>query len=298
MPAAALGAPARAVPRFGREGTALPWQILWRAAGLAMAFAKPATSLTTADSVGFGPYPGLSPKHGGQINMNAIFQSRNQQEKRFYSDLASRKPKGPPHLGVLRGFEVQQNSTYTDVRRLSVPVPPWRTRELQHSGAWAPVEERAPAVETAATPSGCSPMASTWPPKGGAGSGAEAWVPGLPRRRKAPKGPLELPAAGASPVQRSEPPKYAFTRNTMSHMTEQHLHGTKADTAAVHSWAGRAHVSRESAMPKYALTQNSMWHMKDLEESGDLTKSGRHLRKVLAKSGSAPALAASFPLAR
>jgi len=76
-------------------------------------------------------------------------------------------------------------------------------------------------------------------------------------------------------------------------MTEQHLHGTKADKTAVPSWAGRAHVSRESAMPKYALTQNSMWHMKDLEESGDLTKSGRHLRKVLAKSGSAPALAVS-----
>jgi len=258
-----------------------------------MAFAKPARHLTTQDSIGFGPYPGLSPKHGGQINMNAIFQSRNQQEERWYRDAVRGGPKGPGNLGVLRGFEVQQYPTYTDARRAK------GLAKLQPSSAQAPAEELAPTVESTASPSGCGPtaaqaaLASTWPPQGGAGSGAEAWVPGLPRRRKAPKGPLELPAAGAGPMQRSQPPKYAFTRNTMSHMTEQYLHGTKADTMAAPSWAMRTHVSQGPAMPKYALTQNSMWHMKDLEETGDLTKSGRHLRKVLAKSGSAPALAVS-----
>ncbi|CAK0796091.1 unnamed protein product [Prorocentrum cordatum] len=274
-----------------------------------MAFAKPAKHVTTADSLGFGPYPGLSPKHGGQINMNAIFQSRNLQEERWYRDVVRGKPKGgPSNLGVLRGFEVLQNPTYTDVRRAT------GLAKLQSSSAQAlsaptvsdlrraPAEEPAPTFESTASPSGCGAMASTWPPQGGAGQGAEAWVPGLPRRRKAPKGPLALPAAeAAAPLQLSPPPKYALCRNSMWHMTEQYPHGAGAGAAAAPPRAGRTQGAWQGpTMPKYALTQNSMWHMKDLEETGDRTKSGRNLRRVLGKSGSAPGLLASrgVPAAR
>lgn len=270
----------------------------------------------------FGPYVGLSPKHGDMNRMERIFRDRLAQEQLFYKHCRERGCKLANSDGVLSGFEVFRNATYTetvDTRPQPGPFPHAATRR---PAAPLPQAAAAPFLE-APSPVGDLPQpARTLPPD-------RPWVPGaagygLPRRKVAPCEPP--PRGPGAPGRSLEAPKYALTRYTMGHMTELHpvdvgppqyaqtqyargnvlrdgLHrialARSAPDLVGDPAVGRAaradidapaenlqtHVKPQGfTLPKYALARYTMGHMKEHEENPNATKSGRRLQKVLSAS--------------